>query len=402
MHDWWREQLARRPAWMNALFLFSAYMTFLYVPWDLFVKPVAEDVQVWFGVPFHGWVAKLTTPVHGGVYALATYGFWRMRRWMWPWAALYAGYLGSSVLIWSLREQGGAGGLVLGLVSATALGLLAVGLWRSRALFEAQAPPLRERYGEWALVTGASSGIGAAFARALAREGISVVLTARREARLRELAADLEKTHGVATRIVAADLSCAGEPERLADAVSGLEIAFLVNNAGFGYQGRFEKQDGTRLCDMVQVNCVAPLVLTLRLLTGMRERARGAVIFTGSVAGRQPLPLHAVYAATKGFDQLLGEALWAELRASGIDVLVLEPGTTETEFQQRAGEVPHPGRPPEEVVACALEALGRQPSVISDWFNWLRINAGTRLLPRSLLALVAERIAEARTRPEMR
>ena len=124
-------------------------------------------------------------------------------------------------------------------------------------------------------MTGASAGIGAEFARALARDGLSVVLTARREERLRELASELEKTYHVATRVVAADLADPAGPARVADAVADLEIAVLVNNAGFGASGRFEKLDPERLREMVQLNCLAPVLLTHRLLPGhARARAR--------------------------------------------------------------------------------------------------------------------------------
>jgi short-subunit dehydrogenase len=260
---------------------------------------------------------------------------------------------------------------------------------------------VRERYGDWALVTGASAGIGAEFARALAREGLSLVLTARRRERLEALAGELEQTYAIETRVVACDLAEAGGAERLADEVGELPIALLVNNAGFGYAGRFEKLEPARLRAQVELNCVAPVVLTRRLLPGMRERGRGAVVIVGSVAGRQPLPLHAVYSASKGFDLLFGEALCVELAEHGIDVLVLEPGSTETEFQAVAGEIAHPGEPAERVVAVALRALGRQPSVVSGWSNWLRANA-LRLFPRSMVAWTARDVMARQTPEEMR
>lgn len=126
----------------------------------------------------------------------------------------------------------------------------------------------REKYGEWALVTGASAGIGLEFARALAREGMSIVLTARREDRLNLLAAELKEKHHVDTRVVAVDLAAADGADRLANAVADLLIAFLVNNAGFGYAGRFDKQATDRVRAMVVVNCVVPVVLTSRILPG--------------------------------------------------------------------------------------------------------------------------------------
>jgi hypothetical protein len=403
MSAWLSTVFAGRPAWMNGLMVFCAYMSFVYLPWDFFWKPVAQDQEVWFGIMFTGWTAKLMEIPHWMVYAAGAYGFYNMRSWMWPWASLYVVQIAFGMLVWSLvYGSGGFVGLLVGLVPFALASYLALVLWRAEPRFGETRPPMRERYGEWALVTGASAGIGAEFARALAREGVSCVLSARREERLAELAAELEQRHGVGTRVVAADLSQPGEADRLAESVSDLEIGVLVNNAGVGYAGRFHKLDTGRLRDMIQLNCVAPVVLTSRLLPAMRERGRGAVVVTGSIAGRQPLPLHSVYAATKAFDQLFGEAISVELRAEGIDVVVLEPGATETEFQQAAGEIAHPGEGAAQVVAVAFSALGRRPSVISGWMNWLRANLGMRLLPRPLVAHIAHRVVEAQTPEEMR
>jgi len=401
MASWWGEQLGRRPWWMNVLMIFCAYLAFVYVPWDLFCKPVAVDAEVWLGITLHGWAAKATEPLHWAIYMAGAYGFWRMRRWMWPWASVYAAQVAIAMLIWSIAHYGGLRGWLGGLASLVPLAAIAAALWQARPHFDRQRPPLRERYGDWALITGASSGIGAEFARALAREGVSCVLSARRGDRLQALAAELEQTYKVATRVVPADLGDPEAAERVVHAVEDLEIGVLVNNAGFGYAGRFEKQDTGRLRMMVQLNCVAPVILTSRLLPRMRTRGRGAVIITGSIAGAQPVPFNGVYSATKAFDRLFGESLWAELRGSGIDALVLEPGPTETEFQTVAGETAHPGEPPAQVVAVALDALGRQPSVVSGWFNWLQTNT-TRVAPRSLVALVAARVMEQWTPAELR
>jgi hypothetical protein len=398
---WLREALARRPWWMNALMIFCAFQAFVYVPWDFFVKPVGADEEVWFGILLRGRAAKLAEPLHWIVYALGAYGFWRMRPWMWPWAAAYAAQLALSMFVWSAIHVGGFGGWLLAVASLVPFGGLTLLLWGARGHFQRPRLSLRQRYGDWALVTGASSGIGAEFARALARDGLSCVLTARREDRLRALAQELERAHGVAARVVVADLAEPRGADRLADAVEDLEIAVLVNNAGFGYAGRFDKLDTERLRSLVHVNCVAPVVLTSRMLPKMRARGRGAVIITGSVAGHQPLPRLAAYSASKAFDRLLGEALWGEYRGTGIDVLVLEPGPTDTEFQAVAGEIPHPGEPADRVVEIALDALGRQPSVVSGWFNWARGQA-SRLLPRSTMALVAGGVTERFTPAEMR
>ncbi|NNL66271.1 MAG: SDR family oxidoreductase [Myxococcales bacterium] len=401
LRDWFRDRMAGRPGWMNVLMLFAAFMAFVYCPWDIFVKPAAIDEEVWFGVRFHGAWAKLLAIPHWLIYGGMAYGFWRMRPWMHPWAAVYWGQVAIAMLVWPLLYVEGVGGLLTGLVAAGAFAALTHALWKAEPLFRQGRLPLRERYGDWALVTGASSGIGAEFARALAREGISCVLVARREERLRALAEELEKQHGVSTRVVACDLAEEGGAAELVRAVEDLPIGVLVNNAGYGLAGRFSKLDGERMRKMVTLHCAAPVVLAHALLPGMLEAGRGALLFTGSVAGKQPLPLHAVYAATKAFDQLLGESLWSELRGTGVDVLVLEPGSTETEFQEVAGERPHHGQPAHEVVEAALDALGHQPSVVPAWFPFLRSNGAARILPRSLAALIAHDVVEKRAREEL-
>jgi len=402
MRDWIRTLFDGRPTWMNALMVFSGYMAFVYCPWDIFIKPAAHDEEVWFGIMMTGGWAKVGALAHWAVYAAGAYGFRKMRPWMWPWASVYAGQVAFGMLVWSwVYGLGGFLGFLVGLIVLVPFGLLTLALWQARDLFHAKRPSLRDRYGDWGLVTGASAGIGAEFARALARDGVSVVLTARRGERLRDLAAELEKSHQVSTRVVEADLADPAASDQLVAAVADLEIGVLVNNAGFGYAGRFDKLDGQRLLDMVNVNCTAPLVLTSKLLPGMLERGRGAVVITGSAAGHQPLPLHGVYSATKAFDLFLGESLAVEMRDLGVDVVVLEPGSTETEFQQVAGEIAHSGETPYQVVQVALDALGRQPSVISGGFNWLRSNAATRLLPRPMVAYIARDVMAKQTPADM-
>ncbi len=402
MSDWLQHIFRGRPWWMNILMVFCVYMTFIYVPWDIFWKPVADDREVWFGIMFTGWAAKLMALPHWFVYGAGVYGFRRMRPWMRIWGTAYIAQIALGMLVWTILELGGLLGWIFGMIPAGILGALAVVFWNARDQFLGDRTPLAERYGEWALVTGASAGIGAEFARALAKEGCSIVLTARREERLRSLADELEKNCNVATRVVAVDLAQVGGAEQLAEGVQDLEIGVLVNNAGFGYAGRFEKLEVDRLRQQIELNCVAPVVLTRALLPPMTSRGRGAVIITGSVAGRQPLPLHGVYSATKAFDLFLGESLWVETRNSGVDVLVVEPGSTDTEFQEMAGETSHGGESPARVVKVALEALGDQSSVISGWFNWLRANLATRLGPRDFVVSLARQIIERQTPEEMR
>ena len=358
MGEWLRDHMARRPIWMNALLLFCAYMALIYLPWDIFVKPIAADQEVWFGILFTGWTAKLLAFPHWAVYAAGMIGFWGMRSWMWPWASVYVAQVAFGMAVWPILQRGDAVGWLIGAAAGAVFAIPTVALWRARDRFQAPPQSLRQRYGEWALVTGASSGIGAAFARALARDGVSCVLTARREDRLRSLADELEKRHQVATRVVALDLGVRDGADRLAEAVSDLEIGILVNNAGFGNAGRFEKQDRERIRAMVELNCMAPAVLTAGLLPGMCERGRGALIIVGSIAGSQPLPLHALYSGTKAFANIFGESLWGELQGSGVDCLAVLPGTTETEFQAVSGELSHAGESPDGTLSTSGRCWG--------------------------------------------
>lgn len=402
MGPWIRHQLSRRPGWMNLLLFFTAYMAFVYLPWDLLVKPVAIDEEVWFGVRFHGAWAKVMEIPHWFVYAAGTVGLWQMRSWMWPWAAVYMGQVAFSMLVWPMLYAEGFGSYLVGLIAGGVFMIPTLALWNAKDRFQAKRIALNERYGGWALITGASAGIGAEFARALAKEGLSCVLAARREDGLKTLGEELARDHGVEFRAVPVDLATATGVELLLSQVADLEISMLVNNAGIGYVGRFDKQERERQEQMVRLNCMAPVSLTAELLPKMVERGRGAVIFTGSVAGAQPLPLHALYSATKSFDNLLAEGLWGELNGSGVDVLGLQPGSTVSEFHETAGELPHAGQPADEVVQVALRALGNQPTAISGGLNWLRANLAYRLLPRSWIALLAKGFVARQTPDEMR
>jgi hypothetical protein len=387
---------------MNLMLLFCVWMALVYVPWDLFVKSVAVDEEVWFGIRFHGWAAKLLAIPHWAVYAAGMVGFWSMQRWMHPWAAVYAAQMTFAMAVWPLLYKEGPSRFVFAALSAVVFGWITWVLWSARGRFQPPPGSLKQRYGDWALVTGASAGIGVEFARAFAQDGISLVLAARRGDKLAGLADELARQHGIEARVVACDLATPEGVRACLAAADGLDLAILVNNAGVGYSGRFDLQSPERLSAMVQLNCAAPVALTAALLPKLRARGRGAVIFTGSVAGCQPLPLHALYAATKSFDNLLAEGLWGELRGTGVDVLVLEPGSTETEFQAAAGEIAHAGESPAKVVRVALRALGHQPSVVSGVFNWLRANAAARLAPRSLLTLVAKDVMARQTPESMR
>jgi short-subunit dehydrogenase len=247
---------------------------------------------------------------------------------------------------------------------------------------------------EVALVTGASAGIGAEFAKQLSAEGYEVILVARREERMRELAALLPGP----AHVVVCDL--ANDASSLARKVQelGKEVDVLVNNAGFGTHGRFVETDAAREAEEVRLNCEALVTVTHAFLPAMLERRRGGVITVASTAGMQPLPYEAVYSATKAFARSFSDALAAELRGSGVRVLCVNPGPVPTEWQQVAGYAPDylppvPGKISAEQVAresLAAFKRGRRtiiPGAVIRWF--MRIGSPS---PVGLKLRVAERM----------
>jgi len=190
-----------------------------------------------------------------------------------------------------------------------------------------------------ALITGASSGIGAEFARACAARGDDLVIVARDERRLEDLAGSLEKEHGSNVEVLASDLS-RGKGASIVEArleSSDPPIDLLVNNAGFGTFGKFADLPGEREAQQVKLNALAVVRLCHAALPGMIERGRGGIINVSSLAGYQPTPLNATYGATKAFVTSFSHALHEEVRGTGVNVMVLSPGFTRTEFQERAG-----------------------------------------------------------------
>jgi len=190
-----------------------------------------------------------------------------------------------------------------------------------------------------ALVTGASAGLGAEYARLFAADRHDLVLTARRRDRMEGLAEELRKKHGVKAHVVAADLANPHGVSCVVDEVQrlGIDIEFLVNNAGFGVRGAFVDCDEARLAEMVQVNLAAMVALTLAFLPGMVKRGHGRILNLGSTAGFQPGPYMAVYYASKAFVNSFTEALAFELRGTGVTATVSCPGPTATEFAGVAG-----------------------------------------------------------------
>lgn len=260
-----------------------------------------------------------------------------------------------------------------------------------------------DRYGPWALVTGASSGLGAEYARQLAAAGLNVVLVARRAERLREVAAEVEG-HGVEARVVAEDLTDDGACSRVAGAVADLEIGLLVNNAGFGLMGRWDDLDADAQVDMTVLNCVVPVRLTNLFLPQMLERRRGGLIFLASLAAHQSCPYFTVYAATKAFNLFIGEGLQQELKGTGVDSLAVCPGVTRTEFLDNAGMSTMGGvrlATADSVVADSLRHLGRRASFVHGWIN-RAVALTSKMLPRPLVLTLTRKAFEQRLRQKAR
>jgi hypothetical protein len=241
---------------------------------------------------------------------------------------------------------------------------------------------------QWALITGASSGIGAEFARQLAARGMHLIMTARRAELMEELAAELRAKHATQCEIIAADLSVPGAvPQLLAEIQRrGRTVHMLVNNAGFGVVGEVDDAPIERLLQLIQLNISALVELTYRLLPEMLARRSGAIINLSSLSGFQPVAYMGVYAASKAFVLHFSEALAIELRHRKVAVLAVCPGVTRTPFFDIAGAPgwlqKHASHSPERVVRTALKALDRGKMVIvPGWRNWL-LTLVVRFVPR--------------------
>ncbi len=251
--------------------------------------------------------------------------------------------------------------------------------------------------GKWALVTGASAGIGKAIAEQLAEARAHLVLTARRTDRLKALASDLASKDGGKVEVFTADLANPGAAREIFAFTSwkGIEVELLVNNAGFGAFGNTHEIPEERLLDMVQVNCRAVVELTRLYLPAMVRRRHGDIMIVASTAAFQPVPFIAAYSATKAFDLSFAEGLAEEVRRSGVNVSALCPGPTTTEFQ---GVAQQPDRAfkmaetAEKVARVGLEGLAHGKScVISGARNRWMIRA-ERLAPRSFVARMAGKV----------
>ena len=241
----------------------------------------------------------------------------------------------------------------------------------------------RGRYGAWALVAGASEGLGAAFARELGRRGLNLVLIARRDEVLRQVAEGIRAEQGMEVRCLALDLADPQAAAQVSDAFAGLELGLLVYNAASVPLGPLLETDFAEIDQTVAVNVRGPLALVRALVPGMRERGRGGVLLMSSLAGLQGAPGIVAYSASKAFNIILAEGLWGELRDQGIDVSVCCSGAVPTPGYARFSGKKVPGMlPPEEVVRQSLDALGRGPRFVPGRTNRIVARMIGWLLPR--------------------
>lgn len=261
-------------------------------------------------------------------------------------------------------------------------------------------PTLRGRYGPAALVVGASEGIGAAFASALAGAGLDLVLVARRLAPLEALADRLRGAHGVAVHVVAADAGAPGGAEAILRAAAPLDVGLAVLSAAASAQGAFLDLPPELTRRILDTNCRAVTVLAHGLLRRLAARGRGGLVLLTSMAGLQGAAQVALYAATKAYVRVLAEGLWAELRPRGVDVLACCAGRVRTPTYEASA----PGRPgwlapavmePEAVARAALAALGRRPVVIPGLANRVAAFLTSRLLPRRAAVALVSRSTRA-------
>lgn len=230
---------------------------------------------------------------------------------------------------------------------------------------------IAQRYGPWAVVTGASDGIGQAFARYLATEGLSLVLVARREEALAALAAELQQAAGVQCRVVALDLSALSASAQLADATADLDVGLLVAAAGFGTSGPLLSAPLAAEADMTDLNCRAVMAQAWHFGQRLARRGRGGVVFMSSLLAFHGTPRAANYAATKAYVQTLAEGLRVEWAPLGVDVIASAPGPIRSGFAARANMQMSGALHAEVVARVTMRALGRKTTVRPGWLSKL-------------------------------
>jgi uncharacterized protein len=260
---------------------------------------------------------------------------------------------------------------------------------------------LRVRYGPWAIVTGASSGIGREIAFRLAASGLNVVLVARNQEALERIAADLSTQYGVETNVIAADLSEQEAIERIEGSTRQLDVGMIVLAAGFGTSGLFLDAALEQELEMLNVNCRALMLLSWHFGRRFAQQRRGGIILMSSIVGFQGMPHAAHYAATKAYVQTLAEALHVELSPFGVDVLASAPGPTNSSFAARAGMQMGAALNPADVARSTLHALGRKVTVLPGSLSKLLVYA-LAPLPRLMRVRIMGQVMRGMTKHQQR
>jgi short-subunit dehydrogenase len=248
-----------------------------------------------------------------------------------------------------------------------------------------------QHYGPWALITGASDGIGKALAEQIAAAGINVALVARNEVRLRALAADLEGRHGIETAVLAADLTDSDAVAQVETSTSGLDIGLVVLAAGFGTTGTFLETSLADEMALIAVNIAAVSRLSHTFAGRLAGRGGGGLVLFGSIVGWQGVPGQANYAASKAYVQSLAEGLHDDLEPHGVNVLSVAPGPVASGFGARAGLAMTGATAPETVATATLTALGRRRTVIPGARGKF-LTSALRPLPRRVRSLILGRV----------
>ncbi len=251
----------------------------------------------------------------------------------------------------------------------------------------------QDKYGPWALITGASAGIGEEFSRQLAEKGLNLVLTARRLDRLEKLAEELKAKHLIDIRCIKCDLSDMEFMSSIRNSVEDIEIGLLINNAGFGLGGSILDGDLNRQLAQLNVHCRANIILTHEFGNKMLERNKGGLIFTSSVMGFFAAPYSLPYASTKAHNLFFGEGLYYELKSRGIDSQALCPGMTKTEFHEAAGLSRIGGMHVTPVIKASLDKLGKKPVVVPGLWNKFLVLL-IKYLPRRIVLFIWKRMAQ--------
>lgn len=244
-----------------------------------------------------------------------------------------------------------------------------------------RASNLTKRYGSWAIVTGASSGIGREMALRLAEAGLNLVLVARSQNVLEQMAVDWQDRYAIAVKVLAVDLSMKSGTKTILEETQNLDIGLLVAAAGFGTSGAFLESPIEAEMEMLNVNCRSLLELTWHFGKRFMKRGNGGIVLMSSIVGFQGTPFAAHYAATKAYVQTLAEALYVELAPMGIDVIASAPGPTNSGFADRAGMKLGMALSPKDVAQATLDALGTKPTILPGFISKL-LTYSLAFLPR--------------------